>query len=121
MSEDQIQNLFEPFAQGDASINRRFGGTGLGLSIVKSLIDMMAGEIQVYSTVDEGSTFIVELSLEKDLEKEAEYQEQVSSLYFNDIKTLVLEKTGSNMNIIDSYFKCFWDALRIDDIPSQRN
>lgn len=117
ISEDQIKRLFEPFAQEDASINRRFGGTGLGLSIVKSLVEMMNGKIQVYSTVDEGSTFIVQLMLEVDLEKEAEYQEQVSALYFIGVKTLVLEKTGSNMNIIDSYLSAFGMNFELTTSP----
>lgn len=79
---------------------------------------MMNGEIQVYSTVGEGSTFIVELSLEKDQEKEQEYQQQVSALYFNDIKTLVLEKTGSNMNIIDSYLGAFGMHCELTTSPA---
>lgn len=118
MSDEQIKNLFEPFAQGDATINRRFGGTGLGLSIVKSLVEMMDGEIQVYSTAGEGRPFIVELSLEIDPQK-AEYQRQVSSLYFNDIKTLVLGKDRVKHECYRQLFRSLWDALRIDNIPNQ--
>ncbi|MFP4307987.1 MAG: response regulator [Desulfococcaceae bacterium] len=54
---DLQARLFEPFAQADGGITRRFGGTGLGLSICKHLVEMMGGRMSVRSTPDEGSVF----------------------------------------------------------------
>lgn len=107
MSKEQINLLFTPFEQGDSSINRRFGGSGLGLSIVKNLLDMMGGEIEVFSTPGEGSTFILRLSLNVDKEKEAVYKKAISANHFKDVKTLVLEKSGANINLIESYLSSF--------------
>ena len=103
MTEEQVKNLFQPFTQGDNTITRRFGGSGLGLSIVKNLLDMMGGEVQVFSTPNEGSTFIIHLSLEVDREKEQEYMKNMAANHFKDLRVLVLEKTGSNMNLIEKY------------------
>src|SRR5471032_455760 len=64
ISEEQNERMFQSFSQADTSTTRKFGGTGLGLVITKRLVEMMEGEIQLFSIPDIGSKFTVVLPLE---------------------------------------------------------
>lgn len=54
--QQQLNKLFKPFSQADASTARKYGGSGLGLSICKSLIEsMMKGTIHLDSVENKGT------------------------------------------------------------------
>lgn len=69
------EKVFKPFEQADTSITREYGGTGLGLSIVASLVNQMKGTIKLQSQEGLGSTFTVNIPLEKAKVKELKNQE----------------------------------------------
>lgn len=107
MINEQINQIFKPFDQGDSSINRRFGGSGLGLSIVKNLVDLMGGDIQVYSSLGEGSTFNIRLDLEADLSNIYEENKKLTSTYFQNIHVLVVQKNINDSNLLNDYLNSF--------------
>eukprot|EP00977_Amphora_coffeiformis_P006544 scaffold1404_cov166-Amphora_coffeaeformis.AAC.11 len=47
---DQVERLFQPYAQSKLSNYRKHGGTGLGLAIVSKLTLAMGGNVRVTST-----------------------------------------------------------------------
>ena len=63
LNSEDIETLFVPFQQVDASTTRKYGGTGLGLSLCRRLCEMMQGEIWVESEAGQGATFGVWLPL----------------------------------------------------------
>lgn len=57
MSQEAIQNVFDPFTQADNSITRQFGGTGLGLTISKRIAILLGGDLTIRSQPGQGCIF----------------------------------------------------------------
>ena len=63
MSEDFVEQIFEPFSRAaDGRVNQ-IQGTGLGMPISRNIVRMMGGDIKVESRLGEGSRFIVTMYL----------------------------------------------------------
>ena len=60
------KRLFEPFAQGDRSLDRSRGGLGLGLALVKGMVELHGGTVSAHSDNPEhGARVIIELPVEE--------------------------------------------------------
>jgi signal transduction histidine kinase/CheY-like chemotaxis protein len=60
---ENIDLVFQEFAQVDGAFQRRFKGSGLGLPLSKGFAELLGGRVWVESTVGKGSTFYAEIPL----------------------------------------------------------
>ncbi|MFZ4535439.1 response regulator [Propionivibrio sp.] len=65
IASENLNKIFAPFEQADSSTTRKYGGTGLGLTIVKQIVELMGGEIVVTSQENQGTTFSLNITLDK--------------------------------------------------------
>lgn len=56
---EQLERIFEPFAQVEGNFQKSFRGAGLGLAIVQRLVDLMEGEMVVDSQLGLGTKMTV--------------------------------------------------------------
>ena len=63
MSENFRSHAFEMFEREKTTTETGISGTGLGLAIVKQLVDMMGGEVEIFSELGKGTEVVVTLKL----------------------------------------------------------
>jgi CheY-like chemotaxis protein len=63
LSNEQVQNLFQPFTQVDNSMTRKFGGAGLGLALSKKIAHGLGGDLYVQeSRLGQGCNFALKIN-----------------------------------------------------------
>ena len=77
MSEEYLPHIFEEFSREHTTTENKVVGTGLGLPIVKSMIELMGGNIRVESTQGVGTKFTVDISFDTVSEEDV-YRNQIS-------------------------------------------
>lgn len=70
MSREFAETIFEPFTRERNTTVSGIQGTGLGMSITKNIVNMMGGEIHVFSEKGKGTEFTVSLAFRLDGGKE---------------------------------------------------
>jgi two-component system, sensor histidine kinase LadS len=110
MDKEDLDEIFTPFYQADAGINRSFPGTGIGLTIARHLVELHEGVLKVVSQKGKGSQFEFTLPFRDKNEKEiAETAEQANE---------IPEISHHNLTIIDRETgKSSAGILAVDDDP----
>ena len=88
---EKLNSIFEKFVRIDETLSRENEGSGIGLSIVKSLVDMLNGNIYIESKVNEGSEFTIEIPNVRFAEdvKDYDVREENITLELSDIYEVV--------------------------------
>ena len=71
IQKENLDKIFQSFYQVEQGSTKKYGGTGLGLSIVKKLSDVIDANVSVQSKVGEGTTFFVDIDMERNQEVES--------------------------------------------------
>lgn len=100
MSEEFIQNIYDPFVQEKYDARSVYSGTGLGMSIVKNLIDRINGTISITSKVNVGTSIEISIPFKKarrsDLPPQLDVPENCD---LTGVHALLVEDNELNMEI----------------------
>lgn len=100
ISEEFLQQIFEPFTRERNTTLSGVHGVGLGLAIAKDLAELLGGSIEVDSAVGQGSTFTVTLRLRLQEETAPQARQEIWDASCHNI--LLAEDNEINREIAES-------------------
>lgn len=109
MTPEFLETIFDAFTRAENSTTNKVQGTGLGMAITKNIVELMGGMIEVFSVVDMGSMFTVNLELRiPETEEDEKFWEQkgIAKILVVDDEPdigetvrLLMEDTGVHVNV----------------------
>ncbi|MGN6181483.1 MAG: ATP-binding protein [Mucilaginibacter sp.] len=108
IEKDNLETIFEPFAQESISTTRQYGGTGLGLAIIKRLLELQGLKMNVASKLGVGSEFSFSMEFPVSTEVVSPRVENAPALSANDqlsnMRVLIAEDNMVNVMLMKKLF-----------------
>lgn len=97
-----IDRLFAPFSQAEASTTRRFGGSGLGLAICRRLVNLLGGDIAMTSEAGKGTrvTVVLDVGTHADASVESAVPTTTAATSRHVLSVLVAEDNATNRELV---------------------
>ncbi len=105
MSKEFVAKMFKAFERERTSTDSGMEGTGLGLAITKSIVDLMGGAIEVFTSPGNGTEIIIHvkfrLASEKDMQKSSDDAKAAdeTQVDFTGKRLLLVEDNAVNLEI----------------------
>lgn len=104
MTSEYLETIFDAFTRAENSTTNKVQGTGLGMAITKNIVELMGGTIKVFSEVNKGSLFRVELEFrisEDRVESKREDLTDINSSNLEGLHFLAAEDNEINAEILE--------------------
>ncbi len=98
ISDDFKEHMFEPFTREKNTTKSGIPGSGLGMTVVKSIVDMMEGEIDFESHIGVGTKFVVSFIL-KQIKSDLYLNQPLESISLKGKRVLLVEDNEINSEI----------------------
>ena len=100
MSKEFLPHLFENFTREKTVTDNKIAGTGLGMGIVKKIVELMGGEIEVFSEQGKGTKIVINVPLRLAEEVKGSEEDKTEAEYsFEGKRILLAEDNDLNAEI----------------------
>ena len=102
---EKLDRIFEPFAQADHTMGKKYGGSGLGLTISNKILALYNSELMVESQLDNGSRFFFELNfrMPSEFEYNSDNGEDNNNQKLSGMRVLLVEDNELNIRVISQF------------------